>query len=96
MDAVTSKPIQRIAWQVGAISAKITLQIRTGTVRRAWGDASSLSWICIGQCNEHATSEPWLGKYCLGWGAIRNLVIGDAQDAQRRMLIINIKMIELY
>lgn len=27
------RPIQRIAWQVTAISAKITLQIRTGTVR---------------------------------------------------------------
>lgn len=46
VDAVTSKPIQRIAWQVGAISARITLQVRTCPVRRAWGDGVfRLSWM---------------------------------------------------
>lgn len=68
----------------------------TDTYRYRASSVGGRPYGCIGQCNKHATSEPWLGKYCLGWGAIRNLVIGDAQDAQRRMLIIHIKMIVLY
>lgn len=49
------------------------------------GTASFACRGCMDQCNRHATSEPWLGKCCLGWGATRNLVAQDAQNAQRRV-----------
>lgn len=60
------------------------------------GDGSSL--VVDALANATSTRHPsrgWVNTVS-AWGAIRNLVIGDAQDAQRRMLIINIKMIELY
>lgn len=60
------------------------------------GDSSSL--VVDALANATSTRHPsrgWVNTVS-AWGAIRNLVIGDAQDAQRRMLIINIKMIELY
>lgn len=56
------------------------------TVRPAWGYGPLFTCRargCIGRRNRHATSEPWLGKCCLGRCAIRNLVSRYAQHAQR-------------